>query len=130
MSDLALNLKNTTTFDENQPSQDVLIVNGDLVFQSNTLDIIQQNLTQNIRFFFGEWFLDVLKGVPYTQAIITKNPDPIIVEASYISAIFATPGIISLNFFRTAVDTATRVLTVEFEVLTSEGPLFFSEEFI
>lgn len=99
---------------------DVVIENGDLVLVEG-LQEITQNVLQNLRTFFNEWFLDTTIGVPYFQQILVKNPDQGKVDALLIQAILSTPGIIQLLQYSSTIDTGARKLTVSFKALSTSG---------
>lgn len=93
------------------------------------LDSIRQNLKQRLSMFFGEWFLDKSKGLPYYQHIFVKNPNPVVVDAAIKKEVFETPGILEIQNFVLDLDTATRVLSVTLKARTDEGLLEFAEDF-
>ena len=106
---------------------------GDWDLQNGQLQIvtgveeIAQIVTTRLKFFLGEWFLDVRRGVPWFSKILKKNPNPSEVEAILIQHILDSPGIITLKDSTFTLDNATRRLTVEFEAISTEGVLNFSE---
>lgn len=80
---------------------------------------IRQRLINNLRTFFGEWFLDLTLGVPYFQLIFEKGTSPEIIEALIKDAILDTEGIIALDRFEPLdYDPGTRLLTVDFTART------------
>jgi hypothetical protein len=121
-------------------NNDLDVEDGDLVFISGT-EAIAQHLLIRLRTFKGEWFRDLNIGMPYLirsgseildspAAILKKNPNIAIVQTRFRQAILTTPGVIELTVFNYEWDKATRVFTLNFRALTTEGPLDFSEEFI
>ena len=107
---------------------------GDLVLQETDLvlttgqEAIEQHLTQRLRTFVGEWFLNNTIGIPYFQQIFKKQPDPIIVDSVLKKEIIETPGIAKLVDFELDLD-STRVLNLSFRAQTIEGDVInFSEE--
>lgn len=103
---------------------------NDLVVEDSDLQLVQldeairQSLFQRLRLFFGEWFLDTSKGVPYYQNIFVKNPNLDVVQATLLNTIQGTPGIEEiLNFEYTAYDPATRELGIAFQAKSTNGTI-------
>ena len=93
---------------------DIDITNGE-VSLTMEIDGIVQHLKQRLRFFYGEWFLDKTKGVPYIQQILKKNPEPVIVDLILKRAILETPGVLELLEFSIEIINAFRELKLEFK---------------
>ncbi len=102
-------------------------ITGDLVLTNNTLTLIdgevqvQQNVAQRLRSQFGEWFLNLQEGIPYFTSVLVKNP--VNAEALLKQAIQQTPGMIQLNSFSLTLNNATRVATVIWSGLCTNGPI-------
>ena len=114
-----------------------LDASGDLAVEDDNLVIltddsaIAQNLSIRLKFFKGEWFLDLRIGVPYYQQILIKNPSLTVVRSIFREVILETAGIASISFFDLSVDSAIRLATLRFTALKDDGgTLDFSEEFI
>lgn len=104
--------------------------NDDLDISGNTFSLtdnnsdeeIVQRLKQRLKFFFGEWFLDNTRGVPWFQVIFEKNAQPAIIETVLKDAIIGTPGVSFLNKFGPIdYDPKTRLAKVAFDVTTING---------
>lgn len=120
MADLALD---TTTGDLDVSGDAAHIVDGD--------DAIVQHVALRLRLFRGEWFLDSRVGMPYYERVLVKNPDLVAVRSAFRQAIIETPGIATLDKFSLVLNSATRLLSVEFTATKeSGGTLDFSREFI
>ena len=115
MSDIAL--------DDNG---DIQISGSDLTLTTG-VDAIKQHLSQRFRMFYGEWFLDMERGVPYFQQVLKKNPDSVIMDSIFKSTIINTPGVIQLTEFNLDVDSATRQLSLSFKAICSDGEVSFEE---
>lgn len=92
---------------------DLLIENFDFALVSD-VDQIAQNLAIRLRFFNGEWFLNILEGIPYYQYFFIKNPNQIQVESFLKDEILNTPGVTELTAFSSDFDGSKRKFTVEF----------------
>ncbi len=112
----------------NTTTGDMDIADGKLTLTTG-LVAVQQRITQRLRFFLAEWFLQKDRGVPWIQQVFKKNPNPVIVDAVIKREIIAEPTVIELKSFNLDIDTATRILTVTFSALTKEGELNFQEAF-
>jgi len=106
---------------------------GDILIEQNKFSIVSgpdeivQNLRQNIRTFFGEWFLNQSLGVPYFQDIFIKNPNPISIEAAFKNVILGTIGVRELIDFDLNLDSAQRELSYTFSALIYDKIIDFSE---
>jgi len=102
---------------------------GDLIFKDfnfftiGGVDQIAQNLAIRLRFMQGEWFLDILAGIPYYQYFFIKNPNQIQVETFLKNEISNTEGIIDINSFSSNFDGISRKFTVNFECISVNGSL-------
>ena len=99
---------------------ELVIENGDFVYQSG-IDAIDQHLLFTLRFFKGEWFLDLRVGIPYFQQVLIKNPDAVALNSIFKQAILNTPGVIELTGFSLDFDPALRILSVNFVSLIDEN---------
>ena len=100
---------------------DLEIVKGQLVLVSGQEEI-RQHSAQRLRTFLGEWFLDLLIGLPYFEEIFEKGVDVNNIDSIFISEILQTPGIVRLLDFDLDIpDLASRRLEVNYEAQTSES---------
>lgn len=93
----------------------LLITNGDLVLTLGA-DAVKQHITQRLKMFVGEWFLNLSEGVPYFQNILIKNPNPDIVDGLLKDTILSTPCVDELLSFNLDYSASLRTLTVDFSV--------------
>lgn len=107
---------------------DIDITEGKLTLTTG-LKAVEQRIAQRLRLFFGEWFLDKTRGVPWIQQVFKKNPNPDVVDSAIKREILSEPQVRELQTFLLDLDTSSRVLTVTFKALTSEGELNFQEAF-
>ncbi len=107
-------------------SGDLDITGGDAVLVTG-IDAIVQDLTRRLRTFRGEWFADPEGvGVPYLQEVLGKGKSIAAIRQVFKDQILATPGVLSIDTFDADYDAATRILTVEFQGTTTDGPIDFS----
>lgn len=120
MSDIALDL------DPTSPTyNDIKIVDNDLVLVDGTTAILQ-DILQRLRFYYGEWFLDITLGIDYFNRILVKNPDLGKINAIMINAIVTTPGVTGLNKYQLQTDFLTRQVFIEFRAQTTQGTVDYA----
>ena len=94
-------------------SHDLAIENFDLSLVSG-VDQIMQNIDIRMRFFLGEWFLDVNAGLPYYTNVLKKDFEVGLLESSFKAQILGTPGVNNLSEFDLSL-VSPRTLTVTFK---------------
>ena len=77
---------------------DILVTGSDLTLTTGA-DAIKQHLSQRLKTFYGEWFLNAEQGVPYLQQVLKKNPDMTVLDSIFKREILNTPGILQLTEF-------------------------------
>ncbi len=101
---------------------DILIVDFDAGLVDG-IDQIAQNLAIRLRFMQGEWFLNILAGIPYYQYFFIKNPNQIQVETFLKDEIANTRGVLEITSFFSNFDGQTRKFFVNFGCTTIDGNL-------
>lgn len=95
-------------------SDDIAMVRGD--------QAVLQRILQRLRFFLGEWFLDVRQGVPWFQQIFgTRNPE--LGRVVLQKVIADTSGVDSVNMVILEFDRATRTLSLSFTAKLRTGTI-------
>ena len=107
---------------ENVASGDLLLRDGDLMLIDNAERVAQQILI-TLRFWFGEWFLDTTKGVPYLEYILVKNPNINHIQQILTEAIMSVSGVQRVTSMEIEFDRQNRRLAVEYEAETDYGLL-------
>lgn len=110
MYDLAMNIN----------TNDLIVQDRDLMVIDNAERVAQQIVIQ-LRFFYGEWFLDTSDGVPYFEYVLVKNPNLNHVRQVIREAIEKVPEVSKINFIKLNFDKVNRVLYVSYEVETEYG---------
>lgn len=85
------------------------------------IEATAQRIKVRLKLFLGEWFLDLLAGVPYYQDILIKSPDINKVNALIREAITTTPNVLSIEEYEYALNNTTRTLSINFKCLTTDG---------
>jgi len=80
-----------------------------------------QRIKVKLKLFLGEWFLDLLAGIPYYEDILIKNPDINKVNALIREAILTVPTVLSIETYEYELDSRARTFSVSFRCLTSSG---------
>ncbi|SHI61668.1 hypothetical protein SAMN02745671_01163 [Anaerovibrio lipolyticus DSM 3074] len=110
MYDLAMNIN----------TNDLILQDRDLMVIDNAERVAQQIVIQ-LRFFYGEWFLDTSDGVPYFEYVLVKNPNLNHVRQVIREAIEKVPEVSKINYIKLNFDKVNRVLYVSYEVETEYG---------
>ena len=107
-------------------TEDIELVGNDFVLTEG-VEAIQQHLSQRLKTFLNEWFLDNRIGIPYFEHVLKKNFDPVVVDTVFKKEIIDTPGVLELLSFNADLDNSERTLNIAFKARTSEGIINFSE---
>ncbi|MEA3330597.1 MAG: hypothetical protein U9Q29_02765 [Campylobacterota bacterium] len=94
---------------------DIHIKNSDLVLTNDEENIIQL-LNIRLQFFKGEWFLDILAGIPYIDEVLVKDTSLQEIKSIFIKEILDSEGVEELLSFEIGHDSETRVLRIDFSV--------------
>lgn len=118
----------TTTTPENPDAGDLALDDaGSEVLLTTLADEVAQRLHVRLRFFRGEWFLNLLEGVPYYEEILTLGPTDEVIRGVFSSVISETEGVaalVSLNY-----SISNRVLTLAFEARLEDGTTFSTSDY-
>ncbi len=101
-------------------SWDLELENNDLILIDGAERIAQQILI-TLRFFYGEWFLDLTDGTPYLEEILVKTPNLAHVRQIISEKILSVEGVDSLDSLTLDYDVQKRNLVIEYETSTSYG---------
>ena len=89
-------------------------------------DAIAQHLRNRLKFFLGEWFLDVRQGLPFFQRVFVKNPNLPAIRAIFRRVVRETPGVSGVQDLTLSVS-PDRIASISFVALLDSGddPLVF-----
>jgi hypothetical protein len=90
-------------------------------------EAVAQILRHKFQFFFKEWALDQRLGVPYYENILKKGPNLRVVRGIFRQVLLKTKGVSAIKTFELSVDSATRGLSLNFEIVLSGGTIFRSQ---
>lgn len=100
---------------------------GDLAIEGNDLVIVStseqmvQNLKIRLRFFQGEWFLDIAQGLPFYESILVKNPNLPDIDNIIKAEIIDTEDITELLQYTSDYDPVLRTYSISFKVRSIYG---------
>ena len=103
-------------------SNDLILQDGDLMLIDNAERVAQQVLI-TLRFWYGEWFLNVSEGVPYLEYILVKNPNLAHIRQILTDAIKNVGGVKSVKNMELDFNRQARTLSVSYEADTDYGLL-------
>ncbi len=74
---------------------------------------IAQHVRIRFRLFRGEVPMDLSKGMQFVEVIFKKGSTEIAIDGEFRSVALETPGVVAVESMEIDLDTATRVLDVE-----------------
>ncbi len=98
------------------------------VVHTSLADEVAQRLNVRLRFFRGEWFLNLLEGTPYYQQILVKAPSDRIIRTVFTAVILGTEGVLSLRSLEYTIS-AQRELSLVFEAQLQDGSTFSTSDY-
>lgn len=115
---------------------------GDLHFREDgTLDVLvnettedrkraaAQGIKERLSLHKGEYFLNILEGIPYFTDIIGKGRSLPAIKAIITQAIMSYPGVVSVRLLKTEQDKTARSLTIEFVAQLDSGIEITTDDF-
>lgn len=103
------------------PTGDYVFGNGQLDFYRDVPEAVGQAVKTRLLLWTGEWFLNIDSGTAYMQGILGKKS---IEQANVViqDRAITTEGVRNIENYQSALDDATRKMTVSFNVNTIYGP--------
>lgn len=83
-------------------------------------EALAQRLRIRLKLFRGDWFLNVLEGVPYHDYVLRKRTSPAVRREVFRRAIVTMRGVKQLVSLEVSLDRRARTLTVTGEVLADD----------
>ena len=126
--------KLTTVVDGANPVEgDLHLEAGQIVLLENSETIpnpeaVMQEVRQKLHFFKGEWFLNLIEGVPYYEEVFKKNPNIDIMRTIFREVILGTNGIESIEVLDIVIGSDRRA-QVNFEGTMTDGGKLDSKDF-
>ena len=91
-----------------------LLIEGNELLTVEDVDQIEQNTKIRLRFFSGEWFLNVVEGLPFYQTILVKNLNVPDIDNIIKAKIIDTPEVAELLSYDSSYDAILREYVVNF----------------
>lgn len=113
---------------ENTDVGDLLLRNGQLVFTSELADEVAQRLLVRLNFWRGEWFLNLLAGTPYLEAVIGKGIPDRVIRGVFSAVVLGCAGVAALDSLTIGYETPRR-LVLRFVARLEDGTTFRSTEY-
>ena len=101
-------------------TNDIILDNSDCLMIDNAERVAQQILI-TLRFWYGEWFLNVNEGVPYLEYILIKKPNMAHIRQILTEQIQSVEGVQSVTDMTLEFDQRARTLLVEYSATTDYG---------
>lgn len=99
---------------------DLALRDGDVLLIDNAERVAQQILI-TLRFWLGEWFLDVQDGIPYLDYVLVKSPNLLHIRQIFTEAMEKVDGVKRVEEMNLAFDVKNRSLRVDYEASTDYG---------
>ncbi len=99
---------------------DLIIQDGDFLLISDAERVAQQ-IKIKLKWFLGEWFLDITGGMPYFESILVKNPNTNQIRNIFRQKILEVDDVTAAPSLTLSINKQQRVLTVEYEAETTFG---------
>lgn len=96
-----------------------LILNDRDLMVIDAAERVSQQIVIQLRFWYGEWFLDTSDGIPYLERVLVKNPNLNHIRQIFREAIQKVPDVRKVNYVDLDFDEKERALTVSYQVETS-----------
>jgi len=94
---------------------DMHLDGADIAFTDDNTMLIQKLIIE-LQFLFGEWFLDVTKGIPYTQFIFEQGSGLDDIYNIFYTKIVNTEGVENIQKLELTPDPNNKGLRVDFAV--------------
>lgn len=101
-------------------TNDLVLQDGDIFVIDNAERVAQQIVIQ-LRFWYGEWFLDMQDGVPYLERVLLKNPNLNHIRQIFREAIEKVPDVTKVDYVELYYDEPNRSLSVSYSAQTNFG---------
>jgi len=96
---------------------------GGSLVEIEGIEQVRQRIASRLKFFVGEWFLDLRQGVPYYRDVLLKSPNLALVRSLFRRVILGTPGVLSVAKLDVELDQATRQAQVTFQAVCNGGTI-------
>lgn len=90
---------------------------------------VAQRIHVRLKFFKGEWFLDLEEGTPWYEELLKKGVDDATVRSIFGQVIGGCPGVAELSSLTYSLNKTTRMLALRFVARLDDGTTLRSADF-
>ena len=101
---------------------------GTELVRTQLADEVSQRIHVRMKFFRGEWFLNLNEGAPYYQSILIKGPSDSEIRFIFTTLIRQTEGVSEVTKLDYSIS-STRRLSLTFQARLEDGSLFRSTSY-
>ena len=101
-------------------TNDIVLQGGDVIMIDNAERVAQQ-IAITLRFWSGEWFLNITEGTPYLEYILVKQPNMAHIRQILTEQIQSVEGVKAVTDMELTFDQRERSLLVEYTADTDYG---------
>ncbi len=109
-------------------TNDIDLTNNIMRLTANQEELSRQRVQIWLGLFKGEWFANILAGIPYLKN--PNNPEQLlevvnkeVFDLAIKTGIITRPGIVELVSYTSTLDNITRTLNINFEATTLTGEI-------
>lgn len=110
------------------PTGDYQFGHSDAQFLVNTPEAVAQAAQTRFQLSAGEWYLDLLKGMPYDTKVLGENTQSVYDQAIQ-EYLLDTEGVTSITDYISIRDPVTRALSVTASIKTIYGDITVQQVF-
>lgn len=88
-----------------------------------------QGIQSRLQLLKGEYFLNLLEGIPYFTHILVKNPSFPLIRSLISNAVLTYPGVVRIPQLELELNRNTRELSLTLSVEIDAGLIITSEDF-
>jgi len=107
------------------PNGDLDLVTGDNGLKQIVVltgaPFVRQKIATRLRFFLGEWFLNLREGIPYYRIVLVANPDMGLIRTLFSRVILSVQEVAVISKLVLSFDEHARTLAVEFDAQLVAG---------
>jgi len=104
-------------------TNDIVLDTDDGLFMIDNAERVAQQIVIALRFWYGEWFLDITDGTPYSEYILVKNPNMSHIRQILTERIQSVEGVVAVQSINLDFNRQARTLTVDYTANTNYGLL-------
>lgn len=87
-----------------------------------------QRLAIRMRLFLGDWYLNLLQGIPYHQTVLRKGCSPALRREVFRRPMATLPGVAEVTSLSVELDGATRRLDVRAQLRLTTGEVLVVQD--